>query len=283
MKIQRGQVAVITGAASGFGREFALACACKGMKVVLADVDAKGNAETLAAVRALGVEAEAIRCDVSKAADVEAVAKLADERFGGTHLLFNNAGVSAMGPIWTTTLEDWEWTLGINLMGVAHGIRSFVPRMLKQGGPAHIVNTASAAGHLSVPGSSIYCVSKHATVTMSECLRHELEHFGSSIGVSVLCPAFVPTGIANSERNRPAELAAENPLSAPYRAWCKKAVESGKISAADVARITLEAIASDTFYIFTHEATKAAIGVRMQDILEGRAPTSPVPAGKIPS
>lgn len=283
MQIRKGQVAVITGAASGFGREFALACAREGLQLVLADVDEQGNEQTRALVTALGAQAETIRCDVSKADQVEAVAQLADRRFGGTHLLFNNAGVSAMGPIWTTTLEDWEWTLGINLMGVAHGIRSFVPRMLKQATPAHVVNTASAAGHLSVPGSSIYCVSKHATVTMSECLHHELRHVGSTIGVSVLCPAFVPTGIANSERNRPPELAAENPLSAPYRAWCKRAVEAGKLSAADVARITMDAIRDDTFYIFTHEATKAALAVRMQDILQGRAPTNPVPAGKIPS
>src|SRR5207253_3981876 len=135
------------------------------------------------------------------------------------------------GPTWTTTLEEWEWTLGVNLMGVVHGIRSFVPRMLEQGGEAHVVNTASAAGLISVPGSSVYCVTKHGVVTMSECLKNELRQAKAAIGVSVLCPAFVPTRIVDSERNRPAELAASNPLGAAYRKVVKKAVESGRISA----------------------------------------------------
>ena len=280
MKDLEGKVAVVTGAGSGIGRELALACAREAMKVVLADVDEKGMAET---AHLIGAGTLALRCDVSKAEQVEHVARETFEQFGGAHLLFNNAGVAAPGPTWTSTLQDWEWTLGINVMGVVHGIRSFVPRMIEQGGEAHIVNTASAAGHLSVPGSSSYCVSKHGVVTLSECLHHELRAAKTAIRVSVLCPAFVKTGIGNSERNRPAELAETNPLAAPYKAWAQRAVDSGKLSAADVARITLAAVKSDTFYIFTHEGTKPAIEARFADILGGRDPTNPVPPGKTPS
>lgn len=280
MKELKGKVAVVTGGGSGIGRELALSCAREGMKVVLADVDEKGMAET---ARLIGGDVLCVKCDVSKAEQVEALARKAVEKFGAAHLLFNNAGVSALGPIWTSTVEDWEWTLGINVMGVVNGIRSFVPRMIEQGGEAHIVNTASAAGHLSVPGSSSYCVSKHGVVTLSECLHHELRAAQSSIRVSVLCPAFVKTNIIDCDRNRPAELAATNPLAAPYRKWGQRAVEAGKLTAADVARITLDAVKSDTFYVFTHERTKSAIEVRFADILGGRDPTNPVPAGKAPS
>jgi NAD(P)-dependent dehydrogenase (short-subunit alcohol dehydrogenase family) len=280
MKALKGKVAVVTGGGSGIGRALAAACAREGMKIVLADVDEPGMAET---ARPIGGDVLSVKCDVSKGEQVEALAQRTLERFGAAHLLFNNAGVAAPGPTWTSTLQDWEWTLGINVMGVVHGIRAFVPRMIAQGGEAHIVNTASAAGHLSVPGSSSYCVSKHGVVTLSECLHHELRVAKSAIRVSVLSPAFVPTGIGNSERNRPPELAATNPLAAPYRAWAQRAVDAGKLSAADVARITLDAVKSDTFYIFTHEHTKSAIEVRFADILGGRDPTNPVPHGKTPS
>jgi NAD(P)-dependent dehydrogenase (short-subunit alcohol dehydrogenase family) len=243
--------------------------------VVLADVDEPGMAETQ---RLLGqAESLAVRCDVSKADQVESVADKAYLRFGAVHLLFNNAGVAVSGPIWTTTLEDWQWTLGVNLMGVAHGIRSFVPRMLEQGGAAHVVNTASAAGLLSVPGSSVYCVSKHGVVTMSECLKHELRRAKSAIGVSVLCPAFVPTRIVDAERNRPAELAAANPLGAPYRQMVRKAVESGRISAAEVAAMTLEAVKSDRFYVLPHRKIRSHVETRLQDIVQDREPTDVSP------
>lgn len=269
------KVAVVTGAGSGIGRELALACAREGTRVVLADVDEPGMAET---TRLLGeAESIAVRCDVSKAEQVENVAKQAYARFGDVNLLFNNAGVACSGPIWTTTLEDWEWTLGVNLMGVVHGIRTFVPRMLAGGGAAHVVNTASAAGLLSVPGSSVYCVSKHGVVTMSECLKHELRRAGSAIGVSVLCPAFVPTRIADAERNRPAELAACNPHNAQYRQMVKKAVESGRISAAEVAAMTLDAVREDRFYVLPHRKIRSHVETRLQDIVQDRAPTDVSP------
>jgi NAD(P)-dependent dehydrogenase (short-subunit alcohol dehydrogenase family) len=281
MKELAGKVAVVTGAGSGIGRELALACGRAGMKVVLADVDVAGMEGT---VKLLGdAPSLAIPCDVSKADKVENMAKATYDKFGAAHLVFNNAGVAVSGPTWTTTLEEWQWTLGVNLMGVVHGIRSFVPRMLEQGGEAHVVNTASAAGLISVPGSSVYCVTKHGVVTMSECLKHELRQAKAQIGVSVLCPAFVPTRIVESERNRPAELAASNPLGAAYRKVVKKAVESGRISAAEVAAITLEAVKADRFYVIPHAKIKNHVETRMQDIVQEREPTDVGPKEKAPA
>jgi NAD(P)-dependent dehydrogenase (short-subunit alcohol dehydrogenase family) len=272
MKDFQGRVAVITGAASGFGREFALALAAGGARVVLADVDEKGMAETAAMLPA-GTESLAARCDVRAPESLDELAAKTYERFGAAHLVFNNAGVAVCGPAWTATLEDWKWVLDINLMGVVHGIRSFVPRMIAGGEPGHVINTASVAGMLSIPGSAVYCVSKHAVVTLSECLRHDLRVAKAPVGVSVLCPAFVPTGIADSARNRPRELAATNPLGKLYEEGVKKAVAAGKLSAADIARITLDAVRKDRFYVLPHQKTKAAIETRMQDILEERDPT----------
>lgn len=272
MKDFQGRVAVITGAASGFGREFALALAAEGARVVLADVDEKGMAETAAMLPA-GTESLATRCDVRAPESLDELAAKTYARFGAAHLVFNNAGVAVCGPAWTATLEDWKWVLDINLMGVVHGIRSFVPRMIAGGEPGHVINTASVAGMLSIPGSAVYCVSKHAVVTLSECLRHDLRVANATVGVSVLCPAFVPTGIADSARNRPKELAATNPLGKVYEEGVKKAVAAGKLSAADIARITLDAVRAERFYVLPHPKTKAAIETRMQDILEERDPT----------
>jgi NAD(P)-dependent dehydrogenase (short-subunit alcohol dehydrogenase family) len=280
MRELKGRTAVVTGAGSGIGRELALACAREGMGVMLADIDDAGMRDTGAAIEALGVRVESIRCDVSNPLEVEALAERAWERFGAVHLLFNNAGVAVAGPAWTATLEDWKWTLGINLMGVVHGVRSFVPRMLAQGGECHVVNTASVAGLVDIPGSAVYCVSKHGVVALSECLYHDLRVAKADIGVSVLCPAYVNTGIGDSARNRPSELAATNPLAAPYEEAVRHALLHGKISAADVARATLDGVKAGRFYILTHEKIKGAIEARMRDILEDRTPTDvsrPVP------
>jgi NAD(P)-dependent dehydrogenase (short-subunit alcohol dehydrogenase family) len=276
----KGRTAVITGAGSGIGRELALACAREGMGIMLADIDEAGMRETAAAVARLGIRVESLRCDVSKPLEVEALAARAWERFGAVQLIFNNAGVAVAGPAWTATLEDWKWTLDINLMGVVHGVRSFVPRMLAQGGECHVVNTASVAGLVDIPGSAVYCVSKHGVVALSECLYHDLRVVKANIGVSVLCPAYVNTGIGDSARHRPSELAATNPLAAPYEEAVRQALLHGKITAADVARVTLDAVKSGRFYIITHEKIKGAIEARMRDILEDRTPTDvsrPVP------
>lgn len=276
MKNLENKVAVITGAASGFGRELAIACAGEGMSLVLTDIDEK-NLQGTVELLPPGTPVLTMKCDVAKADQVEQLAVATYERFGASHLLFNNAGVLVGGPLWTATTQDWEWMLGINVMGVAHGIRSFVPRMLQQKDECHIVNTSSVAGLLSVPGGGIYCATKHAVVTMSECLDQELRAEQASIGVSVLCPAFVPTGIADAARNRPAELGEANPLNARFEEQTRKATQAGKISASDIARITLDAVKEERFYIIPHQKIKGAIETRMRDILDERSPTRTAP------
>lgn len=271
-----GKVAVLTGAGSGFGRELALLCARRGMKLVLADIEPTALEETAALLPA-GAQALKVTCDVSQAAQVAALADRTYARFGGAHLLFNNAGVGVGGLSWTSTEADWQWVLGVNLMGVVHGIRAFVPRMLASGEAAHVVNTASAAGLVSVPGSSVYCATKHAVVTLSECLYHELRGENARIGVSVLCPAFVPTRILESARNRPADLAEANPTAARFAERSRKAIASGRLSAADVAAAVAEAVQVGRFYILPHEKIKRSVEVRLRDILEGRSPTDTVP------
>lgn len=271
MNALHDKVAVITGAASGFGRELAIACAHEGMRLVLSDID-EHNLQGTVQLLPAGTQVLTQACDVARAEQVEELAVAAYARFGATHLLFNNAGVLVGGPLWTTTEQDWLWMLGINVMGVAHGIRSFVPRMLAQKDQCHVVNTASVAGLLSVPGNGIYCATKHAVVTLSECLQLELQEENASIGVSVLCPAFVETGIADAARNRPAELAAANPLKEKYEEQTRKATLAGKLSAADIARITLDAVKDNRFYILPHQKIKSLIEVRMGDILDERSP-----------
>jgi len=195
MKELAGKVAVITGAGSGFGREFARIGAREGMKLVLADVQEDALGAAAGEARAAGVEALAMRVDVSKPEDVERLAASATGRFGAVHLLFNNAGVAGGGGyVWETSLKDWQWLLGVNLLGVVNGIRSFLPLMLKQGCECHVVNTASAAGLVSAPLMSVYNVSKHAVVTLSETLFHDLRLASAKIGVSVLAPRSSPPG-----------------------------------------------------------------------------------------
>src|SRR5207302_3840496 len=276
MKTLEGRVAAVTGAASGIGRAMALAFAGEGMPVALADVDEPGLKSTLDDVQSRGVRAFAMRVDVSKAAEVDGFARRAIEELGAIHVVCNNAGVSSLGAVWENTLADWQWILGVNLWGVIHGVRAFVPRLLAQG-EGHVVNTASVAGLISPPpGMGAYCVTKHAVVALSESLHHDLRSRGSPVGVSVLCPAYVPTGIADSERNRPRELL--NPGKPPSKeeALLRKAVASGKLSAGDVARAVVAAVKEERFYVLTHPRIKGAIRARMEDLLEERAPRNPL-------
>jgi NAD(P)-dependent dehydrogenase (short-subunit alcohol dehydrogenase family) len=274
-----GRVAVITGAASGFGRAFAQQGATRGMKLVLADVDAVALAQTVDALRAQGTDAIGVPTDVSDAAQVDALAKAARSAYGGAHLLFNNAGVGTGGYVWESSARDWEWVFGVNVMGVANGVRSFTPLMLKQAGRSHIVNTASVAGLLSPPAMGVYNASKHAVVSLTETLYHDLQSVGANVGCSLLCPAFVPTGIAKAERTRPDALRNDAPPTRSQQAadlQLQRAVRSGKLSADEVAALTFDAVQEGRFYVLTHPAILATVKLRHEDIEMQRAPTDPL-------
>ena len=272
-----GKVAVITGGAEGIGRAIAERAAKAGMKLVLADIDGPRLEAALADLTGRGVEAIGLRTDVSKAAQIDALATLAFERFGNVHLLVNNAGVGHNRPVWETTQADWDWVMGVNLYGVVNGLRAFIPTMLAKGEPGHIVNTASMAGLTSQPGLAIYNASKHAVVTVSEGLHHDLTLRQSKLRVSVLCPAWVKTRIHQSERNRPAgddtaPPGTLDPVATKVGLAVMNAVENG-IPVEQVASDVFDAVAAERFYILTHPGHKAAIQVRMEDILAERAPT----------
>jgi NADP-dependent 3-hydroxy acid dehydrogenase YdfG len=272
-----GKVAVITGAGSGFGREFARIAASLSMKLALADIQSDALETVAAELRDTGTQVLALRTDVSKQTDMEALAAKTFETYGAAHLLFNNAGVGAGGFVWENSVADWEWVLGVNVWSVIHGIRLFVPKMLAQGDECHVVNTASVAGLLSPQTMGVYNVSKHSVVTLSETLYQDLRVAGANIGVTLLCPAFVATGIANAERNRPAELS-PGPLTPSQKiaqTATAKAVSSGKLTAADVAAKTFDCIRENRFYCITHPNILGSVELRLQDILAQRNPTDP--------
>jgi NAD(P)-dependent dehydrogenase (short-subunit alcohol dehydrogenase family) len=273
MKELHGKVAVVTGGASGIGRAVAEAAAAAGMKVVLADIEEAALKETEAAMGASGAEVLSVVTDVSVGSSVEDLRDKALARFGAVHLVHNNAGVAVGGPLWTVSEADWTWVLGVNLWGVIHGIRAFVPVLLEQG-EGHVVNTASLAG-LTSPGMlGPYNVTKHSVVTMSETLYRDLDAIGSRVGVSVLCPGFVQTRIAESERNRPDWApAAPVPQGVEFQGVVRNLVAGG-MPAADVAEKVLYAVRNNHFYILTHEETPAMVEIRMRDILEDRNPSS---------
>lgn len=278
MKQFANRVAVITGAASGFGLEFARQAASRGMHLVLADVEADALESASAELRSTGTKVLSCVTDVSNAERVTHLADRAFAEFGAVHLLFNNAGVAPVGLVWEHSAADWQWVLGVNVIGVANGLRSFVPRMLAQGDDSHIVNTASVAGFISPTTMGLYNASKHAVVTISETLHHDLRSVGSSIGVTVLCPAFVPTGIARSERNRPASAVNDQaPSEATRRAQAvmERAVSAGRLSATDIAVMTFQAIEARQFYLFTHPAILPAVARRQAAIASGAEPDDP--------
>ena len=268
--------AVITGAASGIGLALARRAAANGMNLVLADIDAATLAASAAALKVTPDRLLLQTTDVRKAEQIKALADAAYARFGAVHLLCNNAGVALGRVVWEHTRQDWEWLLGVNLWSVIHGISEFLPRMQAAGASAHIVNTASAAGLVSTPGMAAYNVSKHGVVTLSETLYHELKATNSPIGVSVLCPAWVPTGIGRSERNRPRDAGsamAPGEFSAAIEKGMGKAIASARLSADDMASATFDAIGEGRFYIIPHRGMNSSIETRLQDIIKLRNPT----------
>jgi len=268
----RGKGAAVTGAASGLGRAMALAFAAEGMRLALADVDEAGLEETRTLLGSPDSKIVSMRVDVSRADEVNRFAERAATELNGVHVVCNNAGVAVSGPVWETSEAEWQWILGVNLLGVVHGVRAFAPRLIAQD-EGHIVNTASVAGLISPPGMGAYCVSKHAVVTLSEALHHDLCERGSNVGVSVLCPAYVPTGIADS---KPPFVVAKSKERLAQEAGLKKAVTSGKLSADDVARAVVAAVKDGRFYVLTHPGIKGAVRARMEDVLEERTPRDPL-------
>ena len=278
----KGKTAVLTGAGSGFGLECARIGARLGMNLVLVDVQQDALDAAAAEMRAAGAEVLAQRVDVSSAEQMEQLGAAVLERFGAPHLVFNNAGVGAGGLVWENSVKDWEWVLGVNLMGVVHGVRVFTPMMLEAAkkDPAwrgHIVNTASMAGLLAPPNMGIYNVSKHAVVALTETLYQDLKLVTDQISASVLCPYFVTTGIHQSERNRPADMPAAEltPSQRIQQAMTDKATGSGKVSAADVANKVFDAIEHDQFYVFSHPKALGNVKSRMDAIVEIRNPPDP--------
>ena len=280
------RVAVITGAASGIGRGIAETFAGAGMKLVLADVEPRALARATEQLESAGAQVLGVETDVSKAEQVEALALKSLEAFGAVHVVCNNAGVGVTEPgvaSWEATLDDWNWVLAVNLMGVVHGIRTFIPIMLRQESEGHIVNTASMAG-LVAGGGPVYGVTKHAVVALSESLHNELAFREARVKVSVLCPGWVNTSILNADRNRPVDLSEAATSSFPsaqvamFRDIVRKALESGR-DPRHVGDQVLDSIREERFYILTHPDWKYLIEHRVNNILQDRSPTSLMPPG----
>ncbi|HEU5103711.1 MAG TPA: SDR family NAD(P)-dependent oxidoreductase [Roseiflexaceae bacterium] len=278
MRTFQDRVAVITGAASGIGRGLARHCVQEGMKLVLADIEPAALAETEAELRALGASVLGVVTDVSQARDVELLAQKTLDAYGAVHLLCNNAGVGVVRSVWESTLADWQWVLGVNLWGIIHGVRVFVPIMLNQDTECHIVNTASIAGLVVGPGSSsTYNVSKHGVVALSETLYYELAQRGAKVKVSVLCPSWVNTHIFDAERNRPIELRNDSqtlPVDPEAEAVIEQVRQAARhgMSPDQVAEQVFQAIAREQLYIFTHPETKEWVRIQMEHMLAERNP-----------
>ena len=260
-----GRVAVITGGASGIGLATAKALAREGMKLVLADIEQSALDTAVPEIEALGTEAIGVRTDVGNLEDLEALADRTWERFGGCHVLFNNAGVAVGGPIAEMTHHDWEWLMRVNLWGPIHGVEVFVPRMIEQAEGGHIVSTASFAGLVANDGLGVYCVTKYGVVALMECLYRELNPH--DIGVSVLCPMRVETNINNSQRNRPAELGGAEPDLPPGSGDEEGRPQAGRvIDAEEVAGMVVNAIKQRQLYILTHPESRGFIQSRFRRI-----------------
>ena len=268
-----GKTAVITGAASGIGLALAHQFGSEGMNLMLADIETGPLAEAEAALSAAGYDVASFELDVRELEQVKALEAATRERFGNVHLLCNNAGVGAGGAVaGLDDLEKWKWTIDINLWGVIYGCKTFLPAMIEHGEPAHVVNTASMAGHVATGYMGAYNVSKYGVVALSETLSREMQQTGTAIGVSVLCPAFVQTQIANSSRLLP-EAQREEPTeeSAAMQEILDALVAAG-IETKVVAEAVANAVINDRFWILTHPETKEAISARANDIVTGVNP-----------
>lgn len=279
-----GKVAVVTGAASGIGRAMCEKFATLGMRIVMADVEADRLRQSAEQIEATGADVLAVTTDVSRPDELSRLAESTLEHFGKVHVLCNNAGVFAGGLTWDAIGSDWEWVLGVNLYGVLHGIRAFVPIMLEQNEPGHVVNTCSMAGLINTPFSGAYNVSKHAALSLTETLYHELRMKQSPIGCSALCPELIRTGIANSDRNRPVYLKRPDDAGTPEMEIVEDAIRSSIEVGLDpsvMAERVYEGIKEDRFYLLADEGTNwdAACLARLEDIRLRRNPTFGVITG----
>jgi NAD(P)-dependent dehydrogenase (short-subunit alcohol dehydrogenase family) len=269
-----GRTAVVTGAASGIGFALAARFAAAGMQVVMADIEADPLQKAAVELRAAGAEAIAVPTDVSNGDQVDGLAARAVDAFGPIHILCNNAGVGGSGPIATLTAADWAWAIGVNLWGVIHGLRAFLPGMLAHGEEGHVVNTASMAGLVAGPTVGAYCASKYAVVAISETLYQEMSMAGSKIGVSVLCPGSVNTRIHQAARNRPDQEPgiAYDPNSRFADVVGGMSEMGGFLDASAVADQVYGAIVERRFYIITHPEWLQGVKARMTAILEDGSP-----------
>ena len=281
----KGKTAVLTGAGSGFGLECARIGAARGMHLVLVDVQQDALNKAQAEMEAAGAQVLARKLDVSNAAQMEQLAADVKARFGAPHFVFNNAGVGAGGLVWENSVADWDWVLGVDLMGVVHGVRLFTPMMLEAAAQdpnyrGHITNTASMAGLLTAPNMGIYNAAKAAVVSLTETLYHDLNLVTDQIGASLLCPYFVPTGITHSERNRqnahPTAALTNSQLIG--QAMTNKAVSSGKVTAGEIAHKVFDAISANQFYVFSHPKALGNVQSRMENIVSATNPADPFAA-----
>lgn len=275
-----GKVAVVTGAASGIGLAMVEAFVAEGMKVVMADIEAEALDQS-AATLPEGTEVLTVVCDVADAAQVDALRDAAVERFGAAHVVCNNAGVSAGGPLWLASDDEWDWVLGVNLRGVISGVRAFTPMFIEQG-EGHIVNTASMAGLVSAPLMGVYNVSKHGVVTLSETLAAELQMVGAAdVGVSVLCPGWVRTRIHEAGRNRPPSDSptAVETMDEGMREFIAGVIAGG-LDPSDVAAMVVHAIKTRSFYVLTHPDWAHFVSERTDRIVAGQNPiVAALPSG----
>lgn len=275
MKEFSGKIAVVTGGASGIGRSMAERFAEEGMKIVLADIEPNALDAARDEMAAEGADVIAVQADVSDYAQVENLARTAEDKFGTVHIICNNAGVGVSGDSWEISVSDWEWVMGVNLWGVIYGVKAFVPIMLKNGESGHVINTSSMAGVTTGAGMAPYNVSKHGVVALSEALYHELQRAGSKIGVSVVCPGWVDTKINESDRNRPAGRVTDEELdeaSKQFRTQVAAALRKG-LPPEEVANLVHESVVNDRFYVFPHPHWKNMIQARFEAMMKDKAPT----------
>ncbi|WP_350342918.1 SDR family NAD(P)-dependent oxidoreductase [Proteinivorax tanatarense] len=279
MKEFKNKTAVITGAANGFGLEVAKECARREMKVVMADIDSEDLKKSSQIVKDLGAEVLAVEMDTSVLEEMENLAKQTLDTFGSVDLLFNNAGVVASGSVWEMPIKDWEWIMGVNVWGMMYGLKVFVPIMLKQKTPCHIVNVSSVAGLLTTPSMPAYHTTKFAVVGMTESANYQLQAMNANIKMSLYCPGFVQTDLHNCHKRRPQRYALDdNPYyqSASYKIGLEKAkhVITTGIPINSVAQSVFTAIEEEQFYILTHPQYNPVIGMRVKNMLEGKNPSA---------